>query len=126
VRPLRSLTAVVAGFGFMTTAVMIGTRLTGWLLGAAGLGGALVAAGLIVAGLAALMGGWIAGRIAGYAPLQHAAALAALLAVLTTMMMAGDLPPGTPGWYPAAAGAVGVAGVLVGGWLRSAAAAAAP
>jgi hypothetical protein len=121
-RPLRSLTAVVAGFGFMTTAVLIGTNLVGVLLHAAGYPNLMVGAGLLVAGLAAVMGGWIAGRIAVVAPLQHAMALAALLALLTTMMMGGELPPGTPGWYPGVVGGVGVAGVLLGGWLRSAAA----
>lgn len=120
-RPLRSLTAIVAGFGFMTTAVLIGTNLIGVLLHAAGLANLMIAAGLVVAGLAAVMGGWIAARIAGVAPFQHATALAALLAILTTMMLGGELPPGTPRWYPAIVGGVGVAGVLVGGWLRSAA-----
>lgn len=133
-RMLRSVAAVVAGFGFTASTVMIGTIIAtalfipGGLTAAAGgtvpaaLPGMYLAANLAVSFLGAVLGGWLAARIAAFAPFAHAAALAALLAAMSigSAMSAAETPQ--PRWYPIVIGAIGVAGVLLGGALRAAAA----
>lgn len=119
---LRSTVAVLAGLGFMLSAVMIGTGLVGSLLLPAGLLGAYVAVSLGISFLAAMFGGWLAARIGGGAEMAHAGALAALLATMTVLVIAGDRPVQQPVWYAPTVGVLGVAGVLAGGWLRGAAA----
>lgn len=121
---LRSAAAVVAGFGFLNTALWIGGGLIAAVLHQLGMGRAAVAAILVVSALAALMGGWITARIAGGAEMAHAAALAALMAAITITVSLGERPEGQPGWYAPVVGLLGVAGILAGGWLRASAAAA--
>jgi hypothetical protein len=127
---LRSVAAIVAGFGFMVSTVMVGGIVTTALFGAGDLtanpGGAgvmfHVAAGLAVSAVGALIGGWLAARIAARAPLAHAAALAVLTGVLAAI--AGIRAPAgaQPAWYPVVMGIAAVSGVLLGGKLRAAAA----
>lgn len=112
----------MAGFGFLATAAMVGTTLAGALLGAAGLSGAIAVVSLAMNLLAAVLAGWLTGRIAGAAPFQHAAALAAVLGVLTVLTASAGPAPGQPAWYAPVAGVLGVTGVLLGGRLRAAAA----
>lgn len=79
---------------------------------------------LIVLGIGAVIGGWLAARIATFAPYGHAAAMAAIVAVLTIEVLAAAPPdPRQPGWYPSAVGLVAVVGILLGGKLRAAASA---
>lgn len=79
---------------------------------------------LIVLGIGAVIGGWLAARIATFAPYGHAAAMAAIVAVLTIELLTAAPPvPGQPGWYPSALGLVAVFGILLGGKLRAAASA---
>lgn len=73
-------------------------------------------------GTAAVIAGWLAARIAARAPFAHAAALAVVMAIGTIAAAVSAAPSHQPGWYAPVAGLVGVAGVLFGGWLRSAAA----
>jgi hypothetical protein len=120
--PLRSAAAIVAGFGFVNTAMWIGGGLISAVFHAAGFGGAAIAAIIGVSALAAIMGGWITARLAGRAEFQHALVLAGIMGIIPVLIVLGGLPEGQPAWYPLAVGAVGVAGVLAGGWLRASAA----
>jgi hypothetical protein len=133
---LRSIAAIVAGFGFMASTVMVGTIVGSAIVPggaraiAGGEGAAFMPLLFAVVSLAlgfvgAVMGGWLAARVGGPAPFAHAAALAALTAVLA-VLSARHAPAGAqPAWYPWLAGLVGVAGVLIGGKLRATAAEAA-
>jgi hypothetical protein len=133
---LRSIAAVVAGFGFMASTVMVGSIIATALFIPAGItaaqgGGAAasipalyVAANLAVSLLGAVMGGWLSARIGSIAPLAHALALAIVTAVLAAYSAFQAPNNGQPGWYPLVVGIIGVAGVLLGGKLRAAAAAA--
>ncbi len=104
-RWLQSLVAVAAGFGFLMFAGFV----------AAGL--STIAGKLIVAGLGALMAGWMTARLATFSPLGHALVLALFVAAASVSSIRGM----SGGWYPVAAGIAGVAGVLTGGWIRAAA-----
>jgi hypothetical protein len=135
-RMLRSAAAVAAGYGVMSMALIGGSILVARLFAPAELrtgadGGpsfelpaVYVAASLVTGALAAVMGGWVAARFAAFAPFGHAVALAAIVAALTVASEAAMPRGSSPGVYSAVAGAVTVAGVLVGGKLRAAAAAA--
>ena len=121
----RSVVAVAAGLGFMLTGAMVGTSLSGALLLAAGMPDAYIAVSLVISALVGVLGGWLTARIGGRQEFQHAAALAALFAVLTVIAVSSAPAQGQPAWYAPVVGALGVAGVLVGGWLRASAAEAA-
>ena len=113
-RLLRSIVAIGLGLAFMaaTTAV--------WTIVARG--GAHPFANLAVAGVGAVIGGWLTARVASGFPYAHAAALAALVAVIALPSATGASQASQPGWYPAALALVAVLGVLLGGKLRAAAA----
>lgn len=132
---LRSIAAIVAGFGFMASTVMVGTILASGLFlsgsqttaaGAAAVPGSIplmyVVANLATSLLGGLFGGWLAARIGASAPFAHALALAAVTAVLAVLSVrqAGGAAPAA--WYPLAVGTASVSGVLAGGKLRAAAA----
>jgi hypothetical protein len=129
---LRSVAAIVAGFGFTASTVMVGTILATALFIPGGLRsvGAVsplppsyLAANLAISLFGAVLGGWLAARIAAYAPFGHAVVLAALLAAMTVASAYAEPAARQPGWYPYTIAAIGVCGVLAGGWLRSAASA---
>jgi peptidoglycan/LPS O-acetylase OafA/YrhL len=128
---LRSIAAIVAGFGFMASTVMVGTIIaTALFIPAAG-GSApaplpvmYLVASLVMSFLGAVLGGWLAARIGSSAPFAHAAVLAALTAVLSVVSAIQGPPGAQPGWHPIVAGIVSVAGVLLGGRLRALAASA--
>jgi len=132
---LRSIAAVVAGFGFMASTVMVGSIIASALFVPAGMmatagGGApapmpvlYVAANLVVSLLGAVMGGWLAARIGAFAPLSHALALAIVTAVLAAVSALHPAGGAQPAWYPPVVGIIGIAGILLGGKLRAAAAA---
>ena len=113
---VRSIVAIGIGLGFMaaTTAV--------WAI--VSRGGASPYANLGVAAVGAVIGGWLAARAAPGFPYAHAAALAALVAVIALPSATGASRGPHPGWYPAALALVAVLGVLLGGKLRAAAASA--
>jgi hypothetical protein len=119
---LRSAVAIVAGFGFLNTALWIGGGLLAAVFHELGMGQAAVGAILVVSALAAIMGGWITARLAGGAEMTHAAILAALMGTITVSVSLGERPEGQPGWYAPVVGALGVMGILAGGWLRASAA----
>lgn len=133
-RIMRSVAAVAAGLGFMAATVTVGT-----LLASAVLGGprtpdarpsdwvftAYLLVNLLICGVGAVLGGWLAARIASFAPYGHASVMAAIVAVLSVTTAAGTPPAGHPEWYPSVLGLVAVFGILLGGKLRAAAASAA-
>jgi hypothetical protein len=131
---LRSIVAIVAGFGFMVSTAMVGTILAAALFipgGARSLATAAVPASLPAAYFAAnfatsflgaVFGGWLAARIGARAPFAHAAALAVVTAVLSAASACQAAPRAQPGWYAIVVGIIGVAGILLGGKLRAAAA----
>jgi hypothetical protein len=124
-RILRSVAAVASGLGFMAATVRVGVLLASALVGIpqpsnAGLTAYLFLS-LVICGVGAILGGWLAARIACFAPYGHAAVLAAIVAVVSASGALGGAAAGTPGWYPSALGLVAVFGVLLGGKLRAAA-----
>src|SRR5262245_49262139 len=130
-RIIRSIAAVVAGLGFLAATTTVG-RLVGQVAFGESREGISAPASpdayfyftLVVLGIGAVIGGWLAARIATFAPYGHAAAMAAIVAVLTIELLAAAPPdPGQPGWYPSALGLVAVVGILLGGKLRAAASA---
>ena len=123
-RIIRSVAAVAAGFGFMTATVTVGTIVAARLFSREGEEPSAVALylNLIVCALGAVMGGWLAARIASFAPYGHAAVLAAIVAAITITTATGAPAPGYPTWYPSAIGMITVFGILLGGKLRAAAA----
>jgi hypothetical protein len=130
---LRSIVAIVAGFGFMVSTAMVGTILAAALFipGGAGslttgavpasLPAAYFAANFATSFLGAVFGGWLAARIGAWAPFAHAAVLAVLTAVVSVVSIF-QAPVAQPGWYAIVVGIIGVGGILLGGKLRAAAA----
>lgn len=132
-RILRSVAAIAVGLGLMAATVRTGALVASGLIGggpAAGSPSAIAMAtylyvNLVICGIGAILGGWLAARIASFAPYGHAAVMAAIVGVLSITTVTGAPAPSYPGWYPSALGLVAVLGVLLGGKLRAAAASAA-
>jgi hypothetical protein len=125
-RLLRSLAAIASGLGFMAATVRVGVLVASALVGtpqsAEGGSTLYVLLNFVICGAGAILGGWLAARIASFAPYGHAAVMAAIVAVLSAGLATGTPPAGTPVWYPSAITLVAVLGVLLGGKLRAAAA----
>jgi hypothetical protein len=122
-RILRSVAAIVVGLGFMAATVTVGTLVASALIGDGAMPlAAYLSVNLAVCGIGAILGGWLAARIASFAPYGHAAVMAAIVAVLSITTAPGAPAPAYPGWYPSVLGLVAVLGVLLGGKLRAAAA----
>jgi len=131
-RIIRSIAAVLAGLGFMAATATVGmlvsslalhrdnpeVRLTPTAFSV------FLYLNLVFYGIGGILGGWLAARIGSTAPYGHAAAMAAIVAVLAINAATAMPTPGQPGWYPSALGLVAVTGVLLGGKLRAAAASA--
>jgi MFS family permease len=128
-RMIRSVAAIGAGLGFMAATVTVGTLVASSVLRDGGGGPSAMAvatflyANLVICGVGAVLGGWLAARIASYAPYGHASAMAAVVAVLSISTATGVPAPAYPSWYPSALGLVAVLGILLGGKLRAAASA---
>jgi len=122
-RIMRSIAAIAVGLGFMAATVTVGTLVASALIG----GGAppmatYLSMNLAICGIGAILGGWLAARIASFAPYGHAAVMAAVIAVGSITTVTGAPAPAYPGWYSSVLGLVAVLGVLLGGKLRAAAA----
>lgn len=125
---IRSGLSILAGFAAMTVCV-IGFTLaamavlypgqpidapidpsTGW-----------IAVNLAYSLAAAVAGGWVTAKIATRSPLGHAAALALIVLAMAVVgrFTGGSATGAQPGWYAVAVSAVGVAGVLLGGWMAA-------
>jgi len=129
-RIVRSVAAIAVGLGFMAATVTVGTLVASVLIGggepADGKPLATAVAtylyvNLVICGIGAILGGWLAARIASFAPYGHAAVMAAIVAVLSITTATGAPAP-APEWYPSVLSLVAVLGVLLGGKLRAAAA----
>ncbi|MEO8077401.1 MAG: hypothetical protein ABI818_13810 [Acidobacteriota bacterium] len=132
-RILRSVAAIVAGFGFMVLTVIVGTIVGTTLFIPGGMRAAssgqpsalpiaYLAVNLLIGAIGAVLGGWLAARFAAFAPYGHAAVLAAVVAALSVQSVVAGPAGAQPGWYPVATGLIGVGGILLGGKLRAAAA----
>ena len=109
----------------MAATVRVGVLLASALVGTpqpsdAGLA-AYLFLNLVICGAGAILGGWLAARIASFAPYGHAAVMAAVVAVVSVSTAMGEPAAGSPSWYPSALGLVAVFCVLLGGKLRAAA-----
>lgn len=129
-RFVRSVAAIILGLGFMAATTTVGMLVASVAFGETrkGITPPTPPAGyfyvsLIVLGMGSVVGGWLAARMASFAPYGHAAAMAAIVAVLSIEVATGAPLPGQPGWYPSAIGLVAVVGILLGGKLRAAASA---
>jgi hypothetical protein len=134
-RVLRSIAAVVCGLGFMAATVTVGTLVASALIGSpqpvgsrpsTAVPAAYLFVNLAICAVGAVLGGWLAARIASFAPYGHASVMAAVVAVLSITAATGAPEAGHPSWYPSAIGLVAVFGILLGGKLRAAAASASP
>lgn len=128
-RLVRSLAAIIVGVGFLAATTTVADLVASVAFGESreGITAPASPAGyfyvsLIILGMGAVIGGWLAARIASFAPYGHAAAMAAIVAVVSIEVTTGAPLPGQPGWYPSALGLVAVVGILLGGKLRAAAA----
>lgn len=67
---------------------------------------------------AAVLGGWLAARLAPRVPYAHAIALAALALAMALPAVFRGASAGQPAWYPGVMTALGVSGILAGGLLH--------
>ena len=124
----RSILAVVGGFASIVLVVLISTfAATALMLPPAPAGelpqptGAYLGVNLLSGLVAAVLGGYLAGRLAAHRPLMHAAVLAAVLIIMSIISAASGSEASAamqPGWYSPAIAVIGVVGVIAGGWLR--------
>jgi len=130
-RIIRSVAAVLAGLGFMAATATVGMLVASLALNRETPEVRLTPAAfstflflyVVFCGLGGVFGGWLTARIGSSAPYAHAAALAAVVALLSIEVAMAMPTPGQPGWYPSLLGIVAVTGVLLGGKLRAAASA---
>lgn len=122
---MRSVLAVLAGFAALIATVIVATIVLAQLLypdaddRAATPTSAWLALNFAYSLGAAVLGGWLAARLAPRAPFAHAVALAAVALAASLPGMIGGAQPGQPAWYPAALGALSVMGILAGGRLAA-------
>ena len=120
----RSILAILAGLGTIVGLVILATALTVKLVLGGGDPAALqttpayLGINLAYSGLAAVLGGYVAGRAARGAALTHAGVLAGLIVLMGVMSLVqsgGRAEPGQPAWYPYALTALGPLGIVAGG-----------
>jgi hypothetical protein len=131
---LRSIAAVMAGFGFMVATSTVGRILATALFVPGGLAGAsaatpasfpvsYLAAELLMKAFGSIVAGWLAARIAAVKPFAHAIALATVVAAVSIVTaVAANVENALPRWYGPLIDVIYVGGVLLGGSLRAAAA----
>ncbi len=125
-----SIGSIVSGYIVMALIVMIGTIAATAAMIPGGFGmmknpvvpapRQYLIANLAVSFVAALVGGWLTARMAPNAPMMHSAILGALLLVMS-VVSARTQRTGQPSWYPMTLAAIGVVGVLIGGFLKASA-----
>jgi hypothetical protein len=130
-RVLRSAGAVISGIVCLLVVVTAGTIAATALFIPGGLRAAMdpaappqlttsyLSANIAVSLLAAILGGWVTARLAPAAPQSHVLVLA-VLALGAAIPSATSPALGQPRWYGLVIGIVGVGGILLGGWLRTA------
>ncbi len=124
---VQSIGAVIGGFLIMAVLVVVTTAVASAALLKAPEpnspqkpNAVYLAANLICSFLAALAGGYACCWIAPYAPMNHAVALAILMAVMSVLTAITSRPNnGQPQWYPWVIAVIGVTGILAGAasWL---------
>lgn len=125
---LRSVGAVLAGFVVATIVVGVATVVTVMvMLPDAGPGAMPVptpkylAVNLGYSFAAAVLGGWLAARLAGRAPLGHGMAVGTVMLVLgfvTAALPSDGVQGSQPGWYLYVMPVLGWIGATLGGVLR--------
>jgi hypothetical protein len=113
---LRAVAAAVLGYAVIVALTTLGFV---WWLDNADLyrgGAALQAKGTLVAVVAGLAGGAVAGLIGRRRPLLHAAAVLPLL-IVDTLYVLFVFPRTTPAWFELAGALTLMAATLAGGWL---------
>jgi hypothetical protein len=118
---IRSLGGILLGFFTIVVLVLVTTPVAVKLLlkDPAGRPTApYLLANLLFGLLSAAAGGWVAGHVAGRAPLLHAAILGGMILALGlwTAAQGGAVRAGQPQWYAWTLPFVGAAGALAGGW----------
>lgn len=119
---IRSVLSVVAG---LASATLLVVALT-WVLVQLMFGGDMTAEptpvslgiNLAYSFLAAMVGGWVAARIASHKPLLHAGIVAAVMVTLASLGDGNPPEGGVPEWYGPVVGVIGAVGALLGGYLR--------
>jgi hypothetical protein len=116
---LRSAGALLAGFVSMALLVGVSVPLALALTGRFGQqpNTIYLAANIGFAMLAAIIGGFVCGYVAGRAPFLHSLVLAAIVLVLGAVSGLHPAPP-QPAWYPWTIAVVGAVGAAAGGLLR--------
>lgn len=117
---IRSLGGVILGFFTIVVLVLVTTPIAVKLLlkDPAGRPTApYLVANLLFGFLSAVAGGWVAGAVAGRAPLVHAGILGGLILALglLTAAQGGAARAGQPAWYGWTLPFVGAAGAFIGG-----------
>jgi len=127
----RSVIAVVSGFVVVMVVVIAGTATAAALMIPGGMQAianhaasptpTYLAANLVVSVMAAVLGGWVAARMAPSRPMTHVYALAGLMVMMSlpSLLGYGDTVAMQPDWYRYLLPLVGVGGVLIGGRMRA-------
>ena len=114
---LRSVAAVLVGYGVFATSAFAVFRLSGHAPHAPASVPFMLLT--IASGVAfAAIGGYVAGWLAGRRPLAHAVAMAALLAAGAAASLAATLGPGAV-WSQVAALTLMAPSAVLGGWFRA-------
>ncbi len=116
---LRGFLAVLAGLGVSMVLVVVFTWTASELMRVPANEPtmAYIIVNLIISTLAAVVGGYLTGRMAPSQPLAHAIGLGVFLFLLSLPMIISGPLLGQPTWYPTTIGIVGFAGALIGGLL---------
>jgi hypothetical protein len=131
----RSFLALLSGYATVVLIILVLTPLAARLLIPAEmlaakppqLTNAYLASNFVYGFGAAVVGGWLTAMMAPRKPMAHAGALAAVLLAFAVIGMLGAMGEGAeaasvsgqPSWYGPGTAAMGIAGALVGGWLRA-------
>lgn len=120
-----SILSVVAGYLAMAAIVMIGTAIAAAAMIPGGIAGAremegtpphaYLYANLAASFVAALLGGWVAARLAPRNSMLHSAALAMLLLAMSVLSFRSQAAR-QPRWYPITIALIGMTGVMAGGF----------
>ena len=120
--PTHGVFRIIAGFviGYVVMVLLI-TLVQEYLFGGVSYGesttGVLLGAGLLTVGCA-VVGGWLAARIAGHRPWLVAGIMSALVAAETTTLVITGKVDG-PLWFDILAALSLMAGLFIGAWLTT-------
>lgn len=122
---LRSLFAIIGGYISMSVGIILTTAVVARVLPAIIENGQpspnYIAANLAYSAFFAVVGGYVAGLIAGREPLKHAIILAVVCALFFLLYIGAPTPkdqPPTPIWYKIGLLVISVPSITLGGFLR--------